>query len=296
MPEVKNFVKKVVLIGDESVGKTSMIRRFVLDKFDDRYISTLGTKVTKRNLTIRESTAVYNITFMIWDVMGQKRFEKIQSVAFKNAQGGFIVCDVTKKMSLEHIEVWLELLYRVTRDIPLVFIANKIDLIENRVVDENEVQELAKKYGVPYYFTSAKTGENINKAFFSLGKLMVRPFKGYRTRPIQTVGPVRKESEFGYPTTILDVEDEIIAKFCEELEGFDLTMPMIRQQFEKENVDFRNPKKEQLIRVVNNLVTAAQVFKNPEELKKLRKDLMQIVYNYEKFVRKKEQEELVLKE
>jgi small GTP-binding protein len=295
VPEVKNYVKKIVLIGDESVGKTSMIRRFVLDKFDDKYISTLGTKVTKRNLTIRESTAIYNITFMIWDVMGQKRFEKIQSVAFKNAQGGFIVCDVTKPKSLEHIEVWLELLYRVTRDIPLVFIANKADLVDQKVVEESQVQELSQKFGVPYYFTSAKTGENVNKAFFSLGKLMVRPFKGYRTRPIQTVGPVRKESEFGYPTTILDVEDEIIAKFCEELEGFDLTMPMIRQQFEKEGVDFRNPQKDQLIRVVNNLITAAQVFKNPEDLKKLRKDLMNIVYNYEKYIQDKERDELTTK-
>jgi small GTP-binding protein len=285
LPEVKNYVKKIVLIGDESVGKTSMIRRFVLDKFDDKYISTLGTKVTKRNLTIRDSSAVNNITFMIWDVMGQKRFEKIQSVAFKNSHGGFIVCDVTKPQSFDHIEVWLDLLYRVTRDIPLVFIANKVDLIDQRVVQENQVQELANKYGVPYYFTSAKTGENINKAFFALGKLLVRPFKGYRMRPTQTVKPVRKESQFGYPQTILDVEDEIIAKFCEELEGFDMTMPMIRQQFEKENVDFRNPQKEQLIRVVNNLITAAHVFKDPEALKKLRKDLMQIVYNYEKYSR-----------
>jgi Ras-related protein Rab-27B len=295
VPEVKNYVKKIVLIGDESVGKTSMIRRFVLDKFDDRYISTLGTKVTKRNLTIRESSAVYNITFMIWDVMGQKRFEKIQSVAFKNAQGAFIVCDVTTMQSYEHLEVWLDLLYRVTRDIPMVFIANKIDLENQRKVEDAQIQQIANKYGVPYYFTSAKTGENINKAFFALGKLMVRPFKGYRMRPAKTVKPVRKESEFGYPRTILDVEDEIIAKFCEELEGFDLTMPMIRQQFEKENVDFRNPKKEQLIRVVNNLVAAAQVFKDPEELKKLRKDLMQIVYNFEKYVRKKEKEGLAVK-
>lgn len=287
MPDVKNYVKKIVLIGDESVGKTSMIRRFVLDRFDDRYISTLGTKVTKRNLTIRESTAIYNITFMIWDVMGQKRFEKIQSVAFKNSHGGFIVCDVTKNQSYEHMEVWLDLLYRVTRDIPLVFLANKVDLVDQRVVDEQNIQDLANKYGVPFYFTSAKTGENVNKAFFALGKLMVRPFKGYRQRPAETVKPVTKESEFGYPKTMLDVEDEIIAKFCEELEGFDLTMPMIRQQFEKENVDFRNPQKDQLIRVVNNLVEAAQVFKDPEELRRLRKDLMQIVYNYEKFVQGK---------
>jgi small GTP-binding protein len=275
-------VKKIVLIGDESVGKTSMIRRFVLDKFDDKYISTLGTKVTKRNMTIRESTSVNNITFMIWDVMGQKKFEKIQSVAFKNSQGGFIVCDVTKGESLEHIEVWLELLYRVTRDIPLVLIGNKVDLESHREVTEEQLQELATKYGVPFYFTSAKTGENVNKAFLALGKLMVRPFKGYRVRPTKTVGPVRKESEMGYPQTILDVEDEIITKFCDELEGFDLTMPMIRQQFEKENVDFRNPNKEQLIRVVNNLIEAAQVFKDPDALKKLRKDLMQIVHNYEK--------------
>ncbi|UCH89466.1 MAG: GTP-binding protein [Thermoplasmata archaeon] len=284
MPNVQNYVKKVVLIGDESVGKTSMIRRFVLDKFDDRYISTLGTKVTKRNLTIREGSSVNNITFMIWDIMGQKRFEKIQSVAFKNAHGSFIVCDVTKKDSLEHIEVWLDLLYRVTRDIPLVLLANKIDLEEQCVVQEDDVKEIASKYGVPYYFTSAKTGENVNKAFLALGKLMVRPFKGYRTRPTQTVTPVRKDGE----VTILDVEDEIIAKFCDEMEGFDLTMPMIRQQFEKENVDFRNPNKEQLIRVVNNLITAAQVFKDPEALKKLRKDLMQIVYNYEKSEKKLE--------
>src|SRR5437773_8000902 len=72
-----DFIKrKILLLGDASVGKTSLIRRFVVDKFSDDYITTIGTKVTKKDLRLESPGKVTDLTFMIWDVLGQKRSEE----------------------------------------------------------------------------------------------------------------------------------------------------------------------------------------------------------------------------
>jgi len=167
---------KVCLIGDRAVGKTSLIRRFVYDEFDDRYITTLGTKVTKKklDLVIPEQDLRLDIDIQIWDIMGQIGFRQLLKDAyFYNASGALATADCTAKGSLQGLEEWLEGLYSVTSRIPVVIMANKIDLEDSIEVEESEVKELARAHNSPYYYTSAKTGKNVEECFKEIARTVI---------------------------------------------------------------------------------------------------------------------------
>src|SRR3972149_733291 len=100
--------RKILLLGDGAVGKTSFIRRFVVDKFSDDYITTIGTKVTKKDLRIESPSKAVELTFMIWDVLGQKGYKNIQESAFQGSKGALLVYDVTRPETVVSLaEYWL---------------------------------------------------------------------------------------------------------------------------------------------------------------------------------------------
>ena len=110
---------KICLLGDGAVGKTSLIRRFVVDEFRDKYISTMGVKVMKKNVFLKNPQR--DVTLMIWDIMGQQIFTPVFKRYFKGSDGVLIVCDITRKETLKHIESWLKEITDVTGTIPAVF-------------------------------------------------------------------------------------------------------------------------------------------------------------------------------
>src|SRR3972149_6589742 len=93
----KHVKAKICLVGDVAVGKTSLIKRFVHDQFEDRYISTLGAKVSKKEIVIQGNGAAVDVDMTIWDIMGEKGFrELLKEAYFHGAQGVLAVCDVTR--------------------------------------------------------------------------------------------------------------------------------------------------------------------------------------------------------
>ena len=171
MVTVSEIKRKIVLIGDWGVGKTSLIKKYVFDQFDDDYITTLGTKVTKKRIKYKISEEkIIDMNLMIWDVMGQKDFKKIQLMSFKNANGALIVCDITRAETLDSIINWRTDIFNVTGEIPIIILANKSDLKEETKFSEQELSEVTGKFHAPYFFTSAKTGENVVNAFITIGK------------------------------------------------------------------------------------------------------------------------------
>jgi len=159
---------KVCLIGDVGVGKTSLVRRYVLDQFDDKYIATIGTKVTKRNVKVRnpstqeEETA----TALIWDIMGQPSFREILREAyFYGAQGALCVCDTTSSDSFNELRYWIKAMTATAGPVPMVILGNKSDLKEKREVTAEELKDFADKFSSTSMLSSAKTGENVEKAF-----------------------------------------------------------------------------------------------------------------------------------
>lgn len=260
MTGFKEMMKKMCVIGEAAAGKTSLIRRFVVDKFDDKYIVTIGTKTSKKILTIRDGNVNVSLKLMIWDILGQSHFDKLKESAFKGSNGAFIVLDLTRRETLEAFDKWLESLYNIVPNIPVIVLANKNDLEPKFTKDE--IEETINKYGFPYFLTSAKTGENVDNAFYTIGKMMIDGWKCSeiqpQTAPTEALDDAISETvALERKLTAIDVEDIIMARYCELLEDPEFAMAIIREQFRKANVDFRNPTPEGLMKVVEYIINAA---------------------------------------
>jgi small GTP-binding protein len=153
------------MLGDPGVGKTSLIKRFVYDEFDDEYLETIGTKITRKEVQIKKSGQEAHVILMIWDIVGHKSPKAVPPSYYAGAEGVFIVCDTTRKETFEELDYWTDLLSAMTDNVPLIFLANKSDLEEQQQIKPDEVREIASKKKSDYFLTSAKTGENVEKAF-----------------------------------------------------------------------------------------------------------------------------------
>jgi small GTP-binding protein len=256
---VKQVKRKVLLIGDGAVGKTSLVRKFVMDKFDDKYITTIGTKITKKDLRFNTPAGETVLTLMIWDILGQKGYTGIQASSYKGAEGAMIVCDLTRKETLTStLEYWIPELRKVTGEIPMVFVGNKCDLIDSRQISEAELESTAGKFGCRSYVASAKTGENVESIFKVLGE-GVLDFSGKsQTAPVAEAKQIRN---------LTDVTDLIIQEFCDSFGDQETAMAAIRQQFSLAGVDVKAPKKDALLRAVEKLAEVEKGFKDDFSVK-----------------------------
>ncbi len=161
---------KVALVGDHGVGKTSLIRRFVQDEFDDRYIQTLGTKVTKVQLTIPHGVDTeIQVDMSIFDIIGQRGFrDMVKETFFHDIQGLLAVCDLTTRTSLDNLQDWIATALEIGGDAPVYILVNKNDLKDKAQFGDEAVSKVAKPWSAPYVYTSAKTGENVDDAFNAL--------------------------------------------------------------------------------------------------------------------------------
>ncbi len=160
---------KVCLVGESVVGKTSLIRRLVLDQYDDRYVQTLGAKVSKKELLLpnfRGGRQV-KVAMTIWDIMGSPGIpELMREGYFYQAQGILAVCDATRRDTLLALGDWYQGLTKICGGAPWVLLANKVDLAEMVQLTATDLEEFRE--GVPYMFTSAKTGQGVEEAFMTL--------------------------------------------------------------------------------------------------------------------------------
>jgi small GTP-binding protein len=180
MTEEVNITMKICFLGDSSVGKTSLIRKYVYDSFDDSYLMTMGTKVSKKTITvdIPELDKKFNVTFMIWDIIGDIHFRGLLHHSYLHgAAGALLVCDVTRPDTMESLSVWAESLeIEGEEDIPIIFMANKSDLTDQKKLSEGDIKKLADVYNSLFMLTSAKTGQNVEETFKVLGKKMVEKY------------------------------------------------------------------------------------------------------------------------
>ena len=173
--ERKRFQRKICLLGDGAVGKTSLIRKYVLDKFDDKYLPTIGTKVSRKEIVLtfpREQITV-DLTLIIWDIVGQKAYQKLRHMYYQGANGALVTCDITRSETLESIQDWTESLFQVATTVPVIIIANKSDLEDQAEFGSKELEQMAGRFKAPHYYASAKSGQNVEKIFHRLGELLV---------------------------------------------------------------------------------------------------------------------------
>ena len=166
------FSAKLIMCGDYSVGKTSLIRRYVENKFVETYISTLGVDITKKEVELGEECAV---NFVIWDIAGQRAaIQQHRARFYGGANAAFVVYDKTRLDSFENITFWMnDIKASVPDAIPIILIGNKCDLTFDEKVTTDMVAARAEELGFHFIETSAKTGENVTEAFTYLAYQIV---------------------------------------------------------------------------------------------------------------------------
>lgn len=169
------YTKKVCLLGDFAVGKTSLVRRFVYDLFEDTYISSIGVKVSRKTVTISATSSApggADVAMMLWDVSSSEEFSRIWDSYLRGTAGAILVCDLLRRETIQHLRGYASDLRKVSPHAPVMIAANKHDLPHEQCMLD-EVAALAREIQAPYLCTSAKTGAQIETIFYQLGQLMV---------------------------------------------------------------------------------------------------------------------------
>ena len=182
VPEVelqKHVKAKVCLVGDVAVGKTSLIKRYVLDSFGDRYVATVGTKVSKKSVPVTWKGRPATMDLMVWDIMGEKGFRALlRDAYFEGAHGILAVCDLTRKETFYDLNNWIQMARKQLGEVPAVFLGNKADLGERGVVSPDELSRMGTIHDASTFLTSAKTGSGVNEAFQALADAIGRRAQG----------------------------------------------------------------------------------------------------------------------
>ncbi len=159
-----DYSAKVILIGDYKVGKTSIIRRFVENRFQVSYKATLGVDISKKMVEIGEDT---RINLLIWDIAGQlDQIKPYRKKFYEGASVAIIVLDRTRAETIKGVDLWYnDIKKSVPKDINIVLVGNKSDLVKDLKISEEDMKKVADQHGFHYLLTSAKTAENINDTF-----------------------------------------------------------------------------------------------------------------------------------
>lgn len=160
--------KKIIVVGDSSVGKTSVIHRFVKGEFDTTIIATVGVDFRVKEINVNGQ----KIKLQIWDTIGQEKYRSLAPQYFRRSDGVILFYDTTVKASFGHLQLWLDsIINNAQSAIPVILVGNKCDLPE--VVEKQHAMDFAKDKKLELYFCSAKSGENIDKIFERIAELIM---------------------------------------------------------------------------------------------------------------------------
>ncbi|MFX1378841.1 MAG: Rab family GTPase [Promethearchaeota archaeon] len=170
----KGFVFKITVIGDGAVGKTSLIKKYTQGSFQKDYIKTLGAQFSKYDEEIEGD----NCKLFFWDIAGQREFDFMRPTFYKGSKAAIIVFSHTDEESFKNIANWHEDIKKYTGDLPIVLFGNKTDLIAEKDLDNDAVNEIVENRNfLGYYKTSAKTGSGVYQAFQAIIKELYYKYK-----------------------------------------------------------------------------------------------------------------------
>jgi small GTP-binding protein len=160
--------KKICLLGGYSVGKTSLIKRYVNSIFDDKYLTTVGVKIDKKSVSLGEQT----VNLLIWDLAGEDDFCKLKASYLRGASGYVLVIDPTRPNTLATALKMHVKSQSILGDVPVIIALNKVDLQSDWLLTSQDMEQI-EALGLPILHTSAKSGEAVEELFLTLSKNMV---------------------------------------------------------------------------------------------------------------------------
>ncbi|NVM27648.1 MAG: GTP-binding protein [Candidatus Helarchaeota archaeon] len=208
---------KVVVVGDGAVGKTTLILRYTEKRFRESYIPTIGVQWVVKTVDLGET----NVKLILWDIAGQEKFKVMRSNFYDGADAVIIVFDVTNLISFDHVENWLKEVQKFCGNVPYILLGNKIDLVEERKISPEIAESFTRKYDLPYFETSAKTGKNVIDMF----KAVIEKTRQFETADMEMPAEPSEIIE----ERKISLSDEL--EILEEMIKNDEKIYMINQEF-----------------------------------------------------------------
>ncbi|CAH1981094.1 unnamed protein product [Acanthoscelides obtectus] len=202
--ESYNF--KVVLLGEGCVGKTSLVLRYVEDKFNSKHISTIQASFLNKKINLDGN----RVNLAIWDTAGQEKFHALGPIYYRSSNGAVLVYDITDEDSFQKVKSWVKELRKMLGvDISLVIVGNKSDLEKDRHVTLEEAKEYAEKVKALHFQTSAKLNEGVEDMFLALTQKMLDDAKKKKAQENLLIGQNSQRT-----VTVVDDEAETTKRGC----------------------------------------------------------------------------------
>jgi small GTP-binding protein len=174
------FKRKICVIGSFSVGKTSLVNRFVHDRFDEKYLTTVGISVSQKlmpPLQAQKSGPSVQYIFLIWDIAALEKFDSISINYFRGASGALAVADMTRLETIDDLGPLCKKFIEINPKAALVTVGNKADLYKGDKTVRADLNTIASEYNADMLLTSAKSGAGVDDAFIALSQ-RIRDFDG----------------------------------------------------------------------------------------------------------------------
>ena len=160
---------KILVLGDSSVGKTTLLLKYVDGYFPTLYVATIGVEFKTKKINVDG----IDITLQIWDTAGQERFRSVTKSFLKGADGIIYVYDVKNKESFDNLKTWINTAEESITDFKKIIIGNKIDIEDKKKVSTEMLEKFCEKQNLKGLETSAKNGTNVNEMFELLTKMII---------------------------------------------------------------------------------------------------------------------------
>jgi small GTP-binding protein len=174
---MSKFKHKITVIGDGFVGKTSLISKFTQGGFQEEYIKTIGAQFSE--YIVERNGDRWELFF--WDIAGQDEFHFLRPAFYKSSMASIIVFSLEENdlggNSFKHVTDWYKEIKKFCGEIPVVLFGNKVDLVDETKLNDEKIQKLVNKHNfIDYYHTSAKTGQNVEKAFNAIIEVLLKKY------------------------------------------------------------------------------------------------------------------------
>ena len=165
---------RVVLLGEAAVGKTSLVRRYTENVFDEEYKQTIGTTFATKDINVTGTDGtVRKVRLNVWDMGGQSTYRELRRQFMKGASAAIVVYDITRPETFMAMNNWFESFKEVCPNAPVLICANKMDLIDKRMVPHEPGMMLRDWFQAEYFETSAKTGDAVDNVFTRIAEVVL---------------------------------------------------------------------------------------------------------------------------